>query len=73
VGLARQPVLSGEHIVDARANMGEMGQPQVNIVLDTLGGSQMNQFSRQHVGKPMATVFTSTRPTPKASCAPEAR
>ncbi|MFQ2447126.1 protein translocase subunit SecD [Aeromonas caviae] len=58
VGLARQPVLSGEHIVDARASMGEMGQPQVNIVLDTLGGSKMNQFSRQHVGKPMATVFT---------------
>ncbi|WOQ11835.1 protein translocase subunit SecD [Aeromonas media] len=58
VGLARNPVLSGEHIVDARANMGEMGQPQVNIVLDTLGGSKMNQFSRQHVGKPMATVFT---------------
>ncbi|MFM5818143.1 protein translocase subunit SecD [Aeromonas sanarellii] len=58
VGLARQPVLSGEHIVDARSNMGEMGQPQVNIVLDTLGGSKMNQFSRQHVGKPMATVFT---------------
>ncbi|TFF74820.1 protein translocase subunit SecD [Aeromonas taiwanensis] len=58
VGLARQPVLTGEHIVDARANIGEMGQPQVNIVLDTLGGSKMNQFSRQHVGKPMATVFT---------------
>ncbi|MGE6147789.1 protein translocase subunit SecD [Aeromonas media] len=58
VGLARKPVLSGEHIVDARANMGDMGQPQVNIVLDTLGGSKMNQFSRQHVGKPMATVFT---------------
>ncbi|MGE6120051.1 protein translocase subunit SecD [Aeromonas media] len=58
VGLARNPVLSGEHIVDARANMGEMGLPQVNIVLDTLGGSKMNQFSRQHVGKPMATVFT---------------
>ncbi|MFM5190730.1 protein translocase subunit SecD [Aeromonas media] len=58
VGLARKPVLTGEHIVDARANMGEMGQPQVNIVLDSLGGSKMNQFSRQNVGKPMATVFT---------------
>lgn len=57
IGLARKPVLTGEHIVDARANMGEMGQPQVNIVLDSLG-SKMNQFSRQHVGKPMATVFT---------------
>ncbi|HHQ4711423.1 TPA: protein translocase subunit SecD [Aeromonas veronii] len=58
VGMTRKPVLTGEHIVDARANMGEMGQPQVNIVLDPLGGSKMNQFSRQHVGKPMATVFT---------------
>ena len=58
VGMARKPVLTGEHIVDARAGMGEMGQPQVSIVLDTLGGSKMNQFSRQHVGSAMATVFT---------------
>ena len=28
VGLARQPVLSGEHIVDARANMGRWGSPR---------------------------------------------
>ncbi|MCH7371733.1 protein translocase subunit SecD [Aeromonas sp. MR16] len=58
VGMVRKPVLTGEHIVDARAGMGEMGQPQVSIVLDSLGGSKMNQFSRQHVGNAMATVFT---------------
>jgi preprotein translocase subunit SecD len=58
VGLDRKPVLTGDHIVDARASMGEMGQPQVGIVLDALGGSKMSQFSRQHVGSPMATVFT---------------
>lgn len=58
VGLDRKPVLTGEHIVDARASMGEMGQPQVAIVLDALGGSKMSQFSRQHVGSAMATLFT---------------
>ena len=58
VPMARKPVLSGEHIVDARAAIGEMGQPEVSIVLDRLGGATMSQFSRGHVGQSMATVFT---------------
>lgn len=58
IALARKPVLTGEHIVDARASMGESGQPQVGIVLDGAGGSVMSRFSRQHVGKPMASLFT---------------
>ena len=58
VPMARKPVLSGEHIVDARAAIGEMGQPQVSIVLDRIGGATMSQFSRGHVGQSMATVFT---------------
>ncbi|WP_226799048.1 protein translocase subunit SecD [Aeromonas simiae] len=58
VPLTRKPVLTGDHIVDARASLGETGQPQVGIVLDGAGGNQMNRFSRVNVGKPMATVFT---------------
>ncbi|ENY70895.1 preprotein translocase subunit SecD [Aeromonas diversa CDC 2478-85] len=58
IPLARKPVLTGEHIVDARASMGESGQPQVGIVLDGAGGSVMSRFSRLHVGKPMASLFT---------------
>ncbi len=58
VPMVRQPVLSGEHIVDARAGMDEMGKPQVSITLDRLGGAKMSQFSRGHVGQSMATVFT---------------
>ena len=58
VSMVRQAVLSGEHIVDARASMGEMGQPQVSITLDRLGGAKMSQFSRGNVGQAMATVFT---------------
>ncbi|MGL4206515.1 MAG: protein translocase subunit SecD [Aeromonadaceae bacterium] len=58
VAMLRQAVLSGEHIVDARASMGEMGQPQVSITLDRLGGAKMSHFSRSNVGQSMATVFT---------------
>lgn len=58
VPMVRKPVLSGEHIVDARAGMDDMGKPQVSITLDRLGGAKMSQFSRTHVGQSMATVFT---------------
>ncbi len=67
VPMARKPVLSGEHIVDARAAIGEMGQPEVSIVLDRLGGATMSQFSRGHVGQSMATVFTEYQSGPGSS------
>ena len=61
VSLARQPVLKGDHIVDARAGADEMGKPQVSITLDRSGGNKMAQFSRNHLGEAMATRFTDYR------------
>ncbi|MFC3913964.1 protein translocase subunit SecD [Pseudaeromonas sharmana] len=58
VNLVRKPVLSGDHIVDARAGSDDMGKPQVSITLDRAGGARMSSFSRDHIGQPMATVFT---------------
>ena len=58
VYVAKQPVLGGEHIIDARANLGEMGLPEVLIELDRSGGSKMSDFSRDNVGKPMATAYS---------------
>ena len=58
VRVAQSPVLTGEHIVDARATLGEMGMPDVNISLDSQGGRMMADFSRQHIGKPMATAYS---------------
>lgn len=58
VRVAQAPVLTGEHIVDARASLGEMGMPEVNITLDQQGGRMMAEFSRQHIGKPMATAYS---------------
>lgn len=58
VRVSRKPVLGGDHIVDARANFGENGTPEVNITLDSAGGKIMSDFSRRHVGKPMATSYS---------------
>ncbi|WP_425244295.1 protein translocase subunit SecD [Vibrio gelatinilyticus] len=54
----RRAVLGGEHIIDARAGVGEMGTAEVNISLDSMGGRKMSQFSRANIGNPMATVYS---------------
>lgn len=58
VVIARKAVLSGEHIIDARSGIGEMGSAEVNITLDSAGGKKMSGFSRHNIGKPMATVYS---------------
>ncbi|QQX79194.1 protein translocase subunit SecD [Shewanella sp. KX20019] len=58
VSVARRAVLGGEHIVDARAQSGEMGLPEVVIHLDREGGKMMSDFSRANIGKPMATSYS---------------
>ncbi len=67
INMMREPVLSGEHIVDARASADEMGRPQVSIVLDKTGGDKMNWFSRNNVGQAMSTVFTEYKNAPDGS------
>ena len=58
VVLHKRVILTGEHIVDASASMDEFSRPQVNISLDAPGGSRMADFTKDNVGRPMATVFT---------------
>ena len=58
VVLKKRVILSGAHITDASSSADEYGRPQVNISLDSEGGSKMTAFSRNNVGKLMATVFT---------------
>lgn len=55
--LHKRPVLTGDHIVNARAGMDKMGLSEVNISLDHAGGKLMSDFSVKHIGKPMATVY----------------
>lgn len=57
VTLVKKAVLTGEHIVNARAGFDNMGRAEVDISLDHAGGKIMSDFSGKHIGKPMATVY----------------
>ncbi|ASA56442.1 protein translocase subunit SecD [Vibrio gazogenes] len=69
VVLKKRVILSGSSITDASSSADEYGRPQVNISLDSEGGSKMAAFSEKNIGKLMATVFAeykdSGRKTPK--------
>ncbi|MGF1749909.1 protein translocase subunit SecD [Vibrio cionasavignyae] len=57
VNVNRRAILAGEHIIDARAGISDMGTAEVNISLDSAGGRKMSQFSRANIGQPMATLY----------------
>ncbi|HEK3125197.1 TPA: protein translocase subunit SecD [Proteus mirabilis] len=55
--LYKRVVLTGDHITDSTSQADEYGQPQVSISLDSAGGSIMSNFTKDNVGKPIATLF----------------
>ncbi|WP_448568993.1 protein translocase subunit SecD [Thalassotalea ganghwensis] len=61
--LKKRIMLTGDHIVDASSSFSEYSQPQVNITLDSPGGSKFSNATKNNVGKPMATVFIEYKPT----------
>ncbi|MFM2477505.1 protein translocase subunit SecD [Celerinatantimonas sp. MCCC 1A17872] len=65
IALYKQVVLTGDHIVGAKTAFDQYNQPQVNIDLDSQGGSRMAAVTRTNVGKPMATLFIEYKPTHK--------
>ncbi|WP_176487914.1 protein translocase subunit SecD [Candidatus Regiella insecticola] len=57
VVLYKRVILTGDHITDSTSNTDEYNQAQVNISLDSAGGSIMSNFTKDNIGKPMATLF----------------
>ena len=57
VVLYKRVILTGDHITDSTSNQDEYNQPQVNISLDSAGGNAMSNFTKDNIGKPMATLF----------------
>ncbi|MTD40864.1 protein translocase subunit SecD [Erwinia sp. CPCC 100877] len=55
--LYKRVILTGDHITDSTSSQDEYNQPQVNISLDSAGGNIMSNFTRDNIGKPMATLF----------------
>ena len=65
VVVKKQIILTGNHIVDAQSSMDQYGSAQVNISLDSKGGSKMSRFTKSNIGKPMATLYIEYLPTGK--------
>ncbi|GAA5214481.1 protein translocase subunit SecD [Corallincola platygyrae] len=61
--LEKRIILDGAHITDANSGSDEYGRPQVNISLDSAGGNKMSKFTKDNVGKLMATVFIEYQPS----------
>ncbi|WP_429056044.1 protein translocase subunit SecD [Aeromonas jandaei] len=62
VVLQKRVILTGDHIVGAQSGFDEYSRPQVNIKLDGQGGNKMASFTKDNVGKGMATVFIEYKP-----------
>ncbi|WP_111977801.1 protein translocase subunit SecD [Algibacillus agarilyticus] len=61
----RRVMLTGDHIINASSSFDEYGSPQVNIDLDSKGGSIFSNATKGAIGKPMATLFIEYKPTGK--------
>jgi preprotein translocase subunit SecD len=61
--LKKRVMLTGDHITDAKSGFDEYSRPQVNISLDSAGGSKMSNGTKSNIGKPMATVFIEFKAT----------
>ena len=57
VTLYKRVILTGDHITDSTSSQDEYNQAQVNISLDSAGGNLMSNFTKDNIGKPMATLF----------------
>ncbi|BAH83095.1 protein translocase subunit SecD [Candidatus Ishikawella capsulata] len=55
--LNKQVILTGDHITDATVSKDLYNQPQVNISLDSTGGKILQNFSKNNIGKLIATLF----------------
>jgi len=55
--LYKRVILTGNHIINSTSMTDEYNQSQVNILLDNEGGSIIYNFTKDNIGRPMATLF----------------
>jgi preprotein translocase subunit SecD len=60
--LERQIILTGDHVANASSGFDhETNMPQVNITLDSLGGTMMHRATRNNIGRRMGVLFIEHR------------
>jgi preprotein translocase subunit SecD len=62
--VAPKPIFTGSNIENAHAGRDEMGMALVNMTLDSIGGKNMSEFSRDNIGKPLVTIFSEYHKNP---------
>ncbi|XOD70303.1 MAG: protein translocase subunit SecD [Sodalis sp. (in: enterobacteria)] len=72
VVLYKRVILTGDHITDSTYNIDEYNRPQVNISLDVAGGKIISNFSKNNIGKLMATVFVEYKDSGKKNATGQA-
>lgn len=56
--LEKKMILSGDHVINAQSSFdSQTSQPQVNITLDSAGGTKMHRSTRNNVGRRMGVLF----------------
>lgn len=56
--LERQLILTGDHVANATSSFDpETNMPQVNITLDSLGGTKMHRATRSNINRRMGVLF----------------
>ncbi len=55
--LERDVVITGERVANAQASFDENGRPQVNITLDSEGGSLMHRVTRHNINRRLGVLF----------------
>lgn len=65
VAVYKHIILTGDHITDSTASRDEYNRPQVNISLDNAGGKIISDFTKDNIGKLMATLFVEYKNTGK--------
>jgi len=56
--LEKKLIVSGDHVADAKSSFdAESGQPQVNITLDSSGGTKMHRATRNNIKRGMGILF----------------
>ncbi len=56
--LERQIIIPGDNVANASAGFdSQTGMPQINITLDSAGGTKMNRATRNNIGRRMGILF----------------
>ena len=69
--LEREVVITGERVANAQASFDQNGQPNVNISLDSEGGTLMHRMTRNNVKRRMGVLFLERKNRTRYSTGPD--